>query len=327
MNIKLFAFFSCISLVLCNAGIYRSWAKAPDSAKIVFASNRSGNLDIYLMSPDGNEVVKLTDNPAEDYAPVFSPTGEQILFVSHRDGTRDLYVMDADGRKQEKVFSSTIDRTDPAWSPDGKQIVYFRYKDATLYTAKINGKDETPIAKTGTFGGDPAWSPDGKTIVFTFGPEAKNHKIPQDGYPLIFISPQGNKRRKVFHGDMRHIYPAWSPDGKWIAFADFPWDLHDEDKGTIHIMRPDGTERRQIVSRAGGYAEHPSWSPHGDRILYEQKIGEQRQLFVVDLASRITQQLTRGSYNVNADWFDPAALPVTPQPHLLTTTWGKLKQK
>ena len=168
MNIKLFAFFSCISLVLCNAGIYRSWAKAPDSAKIVFASNRSGNLDIYLMNPDGNEVVKLTDNPAEDYAPVFSPIGEQILFVSHRDGIRDLYVMDADGRNQEKVFSSTIDRTDPAWSPDGKQIVYFRYKDATLCTAKINGKDETPIAKTGTFGGDPAWSPDGKTIVFTF---------------------------------------------------------------------------------------------------------------------------------------------------------------
>ena len=59
----------------------------------------------------------------------------------------------------------------------------------------------------------------------------------------------------------------------------------------------------------GGYAEHPSWSPHGDRILYEQKIGEQRQLFVVDLGSHITKQLTRGSYNVNADWFDPAALP------------------
>ena len=325
MNLKLFAFFSCISLVLFNVGVYPAWAKTPDSAKIVFASDRSGSLDIYLMNPDGSEVVKLTDNPAADYDPVFSPTGEQILFVSRRDGNRDLYLIDVDGSNEKKVFSSSVDRSNPTWGPNGKRIAYLRYNEATLYTAEINGKNETPLAKTGPFGGDPAWSPDGETIVFTFGPEVKNHEI--HGYPLIFISPQGNKRRKVLHGDLRHTYPAWSPDGKWIAFADFPWDFHDMDKGTIHIMRPDGTERRQIVSRAGGYAEHPAWSPHGDQILYEQKVDEQKQLFVVDVASRMTKQLTRGGHNIDADWFDPAALPVTPQPHLLTTTWGKLKRK
>ena len=324
VNIKLFAFFFCISLVLFNAGVYCSWAKAPDSAKIVFASNRSGNFDIYLMNPDGGGVVKLTDNPAGDFQPVFSPTGEQILFVSTRDGNRDLYLIDADGKNEEKVFSSSVDRSVPTWSPDGKRIAYLRYGEATLYTAEINGKNETPLAKTGPFGGHPAWSPDGETIVFTFGLGGKD----VDGYPLVLISPQGNKRREVSPDpNLRLTAPAWSPDSEWIAFADFPWFLHEGDKGTIHIMKPDATNLKQIVPKAGGYAWDPTWSPRGDQILYEQEVGDQMQLFVIDLASRMRKQLTRGSKNIDADWFDPAALPVTPQSHLLTTTWGKLKQK
>ena len=58
---------------------------------------------------------------------------------------------------------------------------------------------------------------------------------------------------------------------------------------------------------------------------YEQKVGDQKQLFAIDLVSRVTRQLTQGSHNFDADWFDPAALPVSPQPHLLTTQWAEVK--
>ena len=318
---SLFYFF-CAALFFSVLDL--SWARALETAKIVFSSDREGDLDLYLMNPDGSGIIKVTDNPAGDFQPVFSPTGDQILFVSTRDGNRDLYLINVDGKNEKKVFSSSVDRSVPTWSPDGKMIAYLRYGEATLYTAEINGKNETPLAKTGPFGGDPAWSPDGETIVFTFGLGGKD----VDGYPLVLISPQGNKRREVSpDANLRLTYPVWSPDGEWIAFADYPWFLHEEDKRTIHIMKPDATHLKQIVPRTGGYARDPTWSPRSDQILYEQKVGDQMQLFVIDLESRMRKQLTQGSKNIDADWFDPSVLPVRPQAELFTTLWGALKQE
>ena len=69
-------------------------AKAPETPKIVFRSMRDGNFEIYSMNPDGSDQTNLTQHRANDYAPVWSPTGKQILFVSDRGGIPDLYLMD-----------------------------------------------------------------------------------------------------------------------------------------------------------------------------------------------------------------------------------------
>ena len=302
-----------------------AWTKAPKTAKIVFASDITGNLDIYLMNPDGSEVAQLTQHQSRDYAPVFSPTGEHILFVSHRDGQRDVFLMDADGQNVKRVFKSAADRSAPAWSPDGNRIVYFRYHDEAIYTADLDGKNEKPLAVAGGFGGQPTWSPEGERIVFSFA-SANLAEKEREGYPLIFISPEGQNRRKVSLDDLRHKYPSWSPDGGWIAFSDDPWFLDQKDMATIHIMRPDGTERKRIVSRAGGYARHPVWSPDGAELLYEKKVDEHIHLFRVNITLRSTKQLTHQGVNGLGSWFDPRALPVHPQVHLLTTPWGDLKQ-
>ena len=67
-------FFSVLNL---------AWAKSPKTAKIVFASDITGNLDIYLMNPDGSEVTQLTQHLSRDYAPIFSPNrGTYSLCVS-----------------------------------------------------------------------------------------------------------------------------------------------------------------------------------------------------------------------------------------------------
>ena len=72
------------------------------------------------MNPDGSDQKNLTQHRANDYAPVWSPTGRQILFVSDRGGIPDLYLMDADGTNVRQVFKKLRGREFPTWSPDGK---------------------------------------------------------------------------------------------------------------------------------------------------------------------------------------------------------------
>ena len=88
--------------------------------QIVFTSNRDGDWDIYVMDADGGNVRQLTDHPASDGSPDWSPDGSRIAFDSTRDGDWDIYVMDADGGNVRQLTDDpAFSRSDgyPAWSP------------------------------------------------------------------------------------------------------------------------------------------------------------------------------------------------------------------
>ena len=329
MRTRFFVLLCCISFLLFNSGT-PVWAKAPSTAKIVFTSNRDGRWDIWTMNPDGSAPMNLTRDAASDFKPTWSPTGEQILFVSFRKGGESLYLMDADGGNIQRVLDNWHSRSSATWSPDGKRIA--SVSDAMLYIATIDGKSIEPVAQTG-FGsvGYPAWSPDGKEIAFIY------YK-PKQGYELRLLNVETLKQT-VLLGELNKYphksHPAWSPDGAQIAFV-----LHKfrailnaadaaawQDEETIYLINRDGSQLRKLVSEKGPDALRPTWSPQGDEIIYQQKAGDSTQLFKIDVVSRVKTQLTHKGSNSAADWFDPAALPVQPQPQLLTTLWGKLKQK
>jgi len=61
--------------------------------KIAFASNREGKFEIYVMNADGSEQTNLTNNPADDEYPSWSPDGNKIAFASKRDGNSEVYIM------------------------------------------------------------------------------------------------------------------------------------------------------------------------------------------------------------------------------------------
>ena len=90
----------------------------------------------------------------------------------------------------------------------------------------------------------------------------------------------------------------------------------------------------QLVDEAGPEAEYPELSPNGKEVLYTQEIKGRLQIFKIDIDTGIQTQLTHivglslFQANSGGDWFDPAyALPVSPQPELLTTIWGELKRE
>ena len=90
-------------------------------------------------------------------------------------------------------------------------------------------------------------------------------------------------------------------------------------------------ETQQIVGEAGGAAVNPVWSPRGDALLYEQYDANNKvlQIFKIALNGGQPVRLTNPNFSYFvSDWFDPAfALPVAPQPNLLTTVWGQVKQE
>ena len=158
---KLKSVFYIILLTLMCGTVSPLFAKAPTTPKILFTSRRTGNLEVYMMNPDGSEQVNLTQHPALDLEAAWSPTGEHILFVSDREGTRDLYVMDADGANVRRVLNKKIAawRTAPTWSPDSKQFAYqlkdWNFIKGGLYLGTFGEEDDEFIAKYS----EPAWSP------------------------------------------------------------------------------------------------------------------------------------------------------------------------
>ena len=322
MKITSLFLFCCLNLAFIYVGSVD--AAAPTTAKIAFTSNRDGNYEIYIMNPDGTGQKNLTRHRASDVQPAWSPTGKEILFVSNRDGRPDLYLMDADGRNVRKVFKNRKLRTAPAWSPDGEQISYCRTEAVReLYIASLDQKDERQVAPVGKYDGYSSWSPNGTQIVFG-APSGRRDMSTR----IHIFNLDSRKKEVVFEDPISHFMgtPAWSPLDDRIAFSWFQGGT-----SAIYITESDGDNPEKVIGPPpGSSTSHPEWSPDGNELVYEQykQQNNDRHIYVMNLNKREPEKLTRKGINFFADWFDPAyALPVEPQPQLLTTVWGKIKSE
>jgi TolB protein len=100
--------------------IEASWS--PDGRTVAFASNRSGDSDVYLIGVDSGRATRLTDDPVNDADPAWSPDGSQIAFTSHRNDVPYICVMTRDGSDAACVTQGI----QPSWSPDGARLTFYR---------------------------------------------------------------------------------------------------------------------------------------------------------------------------------------------------------
>ncbi|MGH7508012.1 MAG: TolB family protein [Gemmatimonadales bacterium] len=124
--------------------------------------------DIYRLPLAGGEIQQLTTDPADDFAPAWSPDGAALAFHSFRSGTRDIFVMQASGGEAQQVTSGSAQDRFPMWSPDGNRIAFQRSTPHQIYLIERHGRTGawgTPrsIGKAaGSFAAD--WSVDGRSI-------------------------------------------------------------------------------------------------------------------------------------------------------------------
>jgi TolB protein len=125
---------------------------------LTISYNTTGAPDVYTIYANGQGVRNLTNNPADDIAPVFSPDGKSIAFTSNREaGQWRIYVMNADGTNVRRLTQGPMDVT-PTWSPDGNWIGFASTRSGQfeIWMVDIHGGNLTQITKSG--GDHPSWT-------------------------------------------------------------------------------------------------------------------------------------------------------------------------
>src|SRR5262249_32235484 len=137
------------------------------NGKIAFTSDRDGNQEIYVMNPDGSGQTRLTNYPASDNSPSWSPNGTKIAFMSLRSGYWAIWVMNANG--SNPTFVHAADPTSAlSWSPNGTKILYQSVAaDGSPAIGVVNVDGSAAAVLTNNVGADVKadWSPEG-TIAF-----------------------------------------------------------------------------------------------------------------------------------------------------------------
>jgi Tol biopolymer transport system component len=229
---------------------------------VAFASDRDGNHEIYVMCGDGSRQRNLTNSPASDDGPVWSPSGNLIAFTSDRDGDQEIYVMGSDGVGQTNLTQNDGTDGEPAWSPDGRQIAFVTDRDGNqeVYVMGADGSGPTNLTQNGASDFAPVWSPDGTKIAFT-----SDRDVNEEVYVMGI---DGSGQTNLTKNPDVDNQPRWSPDGTKIAFVStrgFPDNLE------LHVMTSDGQSVSALTDVCGGvfcYVEDPSWSPDGRELLF-----------------------------------------------------------
>lgn len=107
-----------------------SWS--PDGSQIAFSIiDADGKRDIAVISRDGTEFQKLTNDFEDDRTPSWSPDAKSLAYISYRTGKPDLYIMNVDGSNQVRLTDIAGGLFNPTWAPDGKSIfvVAFEHRD------------------------------------------------------------------------------------------------------------------------------------------------------------------------------------------------------
>ena len=260
--------------------------------RIAFATNRTGEPEIFVMREDGSDPVNLTNNPTSpDTWPAWSPDGSRLTFVRGSGFARELFVMNADGTNQTRLTTNTVADLASAWSPDGTQIAVVRFGpdfNFDIWVIDVSGTGpELRLTSGPGFDAFPSWSRNGRWILYSTDEEGFNavYKVRADG---------SGPARRLTPPEMQAGAASWSPDGKEIAFVDNLCGTCDESDVWVMDLR-DG-DLRQLTDTPDNELL-PSWSSDGERITYESSliVGDALlapDVFVIDVEDGTAENLT-----------------------------------
>lgn len=216
-------------LVAVASSLLGGCAPKSGPGKIVFEAHQEGEVaDVVLINPDGSGRKTLVQGSEWNGTPALSPDGTRVAFATERDGNPEIYVIHADGSNLTRLTDNEATDVMPAWSPDGKRIAF---SSDRVFTETLPGGSVEVLAGMELY----VMDADGRNIQRLTGDE----------------------------GDMS-FYPAWSPDGKKIAY------MNVTDSGAIYVVdaTPTGIEPLNLTPNTEMAVWTPKWSPDGKYIFF-----------------------------------------------------------
>ena len=236
------------------------------------------NNEIYVIDVDGSNERKLTQNPADDNAPAWSPDGKKLAFLSGRDGG-GIYVMNTDGSNLARL---TEESGVPVWSPDSKKLTFIRGSRPIIINA--NGTDMTLFLPGLGEGHHLSWSPDSRRIAFASDVPHEKYYNRDASENIWVINVDGSNLVKLTDIPAGTGYwaacPNWSPDGSRIVFSYV---------GYPTVINPDGTNLRTLSNTSMGTKQsgHPVWSFDGRTICFISRgSSDNGKIHVIDVGNK-----------------------------------------
>jgi len=189
---------------------------SPDGSKILWASIRDLNLELYTIGSDvafdARNFTRHTQRAARDWFHTWSPDGTQVVFNSDAAGGEDIYVLDLPTGEITPLTATEEEELHAAWTLDGSAIVFASERDrifaegfVDLFIMEPDGSDPRPLLDDRVVQMDPLWSKDGDYVAYTSNQEGNWH--------IYVMQADGTKLRRVTEGDAAHLFPVWRPSG------------------------------------------------------------------------------------------------------------------
>ena len=237
---------------------------SPDGDSIAFASNRTGNFDIWVYNYDEQAFLQITRSEKDDRYPNWSPDSKKVIFTSDRTGKGDIYETSVEGASGnlQLTVSENLEEY-PSYRPGTQELLFARSekrgiirKKMTIVLAERPGSTARVIVDDGD---EPRFSPDGKRLVFV-SRRTKNNDIwltETTGGALVQLTTSKEDDEN----------PCFSPDGKHIVFASDRTGNFD-----LWVMDVDGRNLRQLTTDPAD-EKQPCWST-GGYIYYTREMSE-----------------------------------------------------
>ena len=321
---------------LYAAHTFEQTAIAPDGTKVAWVETLvgkdgapDGNTAIYVADRESSAAPKRVTAAALNVSRAegsldWSPDSQQILFLSDavKPGQLQLYVVSASGGPANKLMTAKGLLAAPRWSPDGKTIAVLYTENATRAAGPLVA--ETPetgeiqdaffeqrLALVDLATGDfrqisPAdmyvyeydWSPDSLrfAVIAAQGNGDNNWYIANlytvDAGPLGLMKP-------IYKPSLQIANPAWSPDGKTIAFIAGLMSDEPSVGGDIYTIAGTGGEATNLTPDMKATANWLTWNPEG-KIVFGETIEGDAAAAMLDPSSRRVDPLWRGQEQISA---------------------------